>query len=283
MSEIRTIPAGKLRKPRYQRDESPEFIRRWTKEYDERLVGTLVISERDEDLFYVIDGWHRRQITMGKFGPDHELKCEVHTNLSEAEEADMFDKLDTQRRKLSPRDHFAGRLRMGGLVEKDIVRILAYHGVGVVLTKAGGGTPSQTGAHQTLYEIYGASDGGYHGSTFSGGSPELLERVMRVCAAAYGSEGAAYGTILKALAILFRARPQVNDKELTAKLAKFGTHYKLLGSVKGAPTGGGGGPMLVANQMLAIYNVRKTSRRIEPIERGDLRRATEESKHQKGR
>lgn len=277
-STIRYIPVGQLRKPRYQREESPQFIKRQIKFYDPKLVGTLVISERDEDLFYAIDGWHRRQIMMGKFDENHLARCEVFTGLSEQEEADMFDALDTQRRKLSPRDHFAGRLRMGGLVEKDIVRILAYHGVGVVLSKTGGGTPSQTGAHQTLYEIYGSDDGGYHGSTFSGGSPELLERVMRTCSAAYGSEGAAYGTILKAFAILYRARPEVNDKEMTQKLAKFGTHYKLLGSVKGAPTGGGGGPMLVANQMLAIYNVRKTSRRIEPIERGDLRRATEQNR-----
>lgn len=267
MSEIRTIPAGQLRKPRYQREESEQFIKRWAKNYDERLVGTLVVSERDEELYYAIDGWHRRQITMAKFGPDHPMRCEVHTGLSEQEEADMFDALDTQRQKLAPRDRFAGRLRMGGLIEKDIVRILAYHGVGVVTTRAGGPTATQTGAHQTLYEIYGASERNFHGS------PELLERVMRVCAGTYGAEGASYGTLLKAFAILFRVRPEINDKHLAEKLAGFGTHYKLMGSVKGAPTGGGGGPLLVANQMLNIYNVRKTSKRIPLIESGDLRKA----------
>lgn len=271
MSEIKTIPAGKLRKPRYQREESEQFIKRQIRYYDEKLVGTLVVSERDEDLYYVIDGWHRRQITVGKFDKDHPMKCEVHTGLSEQEEADMFDALDTQRRKLHPRDRFAGRLRMGGLVEKDIVRILAYHGVGVVLSKSGGPAANQTGAHQALYEIYGASTQNFHGS------PELLERVMRVCVATYGVEGSTYGTILKAFAILLRARPEVNDKDLSVKLAKFGTHYQLMGSVKGAPSGGGGGPLLIANQMLNVYNVRRTTKKIPLIESGDLRKARDEA------
>jgi hypothetical protein len=267
----RNIPAGQLRKPRYQREESEQFIRHWTRYYDEKLVGTLTVSERDEGLYYVIDGWHRRQITMGKFGPDHEMKCEVHTGLSEQEEADMFDALDSNRRKLAPRDRFAGRLRMGGLAEKDIVRILDQYGVGVVLSKSGGPAQNQTGAHQTLYEVYGVAGNQWHGS------PDLLDRVMRVCTGTYGAEGGTYGTLLKSFAILFRARPEVNDKDLMQKLAKFGTFYSLLGSVKGAVSGGGGGPMLVANQMLNIYNVRRTTHKIPLIEAGDLRRARDEA------
>ena len=117
MSTIKEIQVGDLRKPRYQRDLSPTFVRQTVKAYDPKLVGTIVVSERDEGLYYVIDGWHRREIVQELFGAKHPLRAEVHRDLSEQDEADMFDSLDTKRQKLTSRDHFAGRGVEGNAIE----------------------------------------------------------------------------------------------------------------------------------------------------------------------
>lgn len=268
MSVIKRIPAGMLKTPRYQREPASAFIKRQLSKFDERLLGTVVVSKRDDGTYWVIDGLQRKEIVTALFGPNYQLRAEVHEGLTEEDEANLFHALDTQRQRLLVRDHFAGRLRMGGLVEKEIVETCARYGVTVAVSRHGSHGAAMTSAHQILYDLQAAEG-------------DLLDRVLSTAEEAYGREGASNGLILKALGLIYQAYPKIKSEELATKLATYGTHHRLLGEARGL-AGGNSRARGTADAMLVIYNKGKSHNRLDPVTSGQIRKpaqpAQEETK-----
>lgn len=91
----------------YQRVPDPRRIRKMADEWDRRLGGILEVSDRGEAAqprFAVVDGQHRWAAAK-LLEQSPMLVANVHTGLTVAEEAALFDKLNRQRKQTNAWDH----------------------------------------------------------------------------------------------------------------------------------------------------------------------------------
>lgn len=87
--------------PRYQRGENPGEVRHIAENFRPAALGTPVISARvdadtDEITFWVLDGQQRRAGAI-LAGYNEPVRCDVHWNLTLAEEAQLFLDLNYRR------------------------------------------------------------------------------------------------------------------------------------------------------------------------------------------
>jgi hypothetical protein len=94
--------------PGYQREIIPNHLKKIRGEFEEAQLGVLEVSKRAEDEFAVFDGQHRLKV-LEELAWDT-APCIVHTGLTPQEEADLFRKLQDNRKALTPIDKFKSRL-----------------------------------------------------------------------------------------------------------------------------------------------------------------------------
>lgn len=95
---IRMVPLAKMAVDNtYQRDRVSETnIMAMARHWDHAACGALVASLRDDGLYYVVDGNHRRLGAVRR-GDIVSLPCRVVTGMTVAEEAALFRKLNMVR------------------------------------------------------------------------------------------------------------------------------------------------------------------------------------------
>ncbi len=99
--------------PAYQRPLT-SFVKRVTEQFDPALVGTLVVSwrpGRKQKPYAIVDGQTRWQAMQGighEFGPSL-----LYTDLTPAQEAGLFERLQTQRRGMMSVTRFKASLAAG--------------------------------------------------------------------------------------------------------------------------------------------------------------------------
>lgn len=95
----------------YQRPVDPPRSRKIAREWDRRLAGILEVSDRGPESsprYAVIDGQHRwAAATLLDSAPA--LVANVHTGLTIQEEAELFDRLNRERRRITTWDHWHAR------------------------------------------------------------------------------------------------------------------------------------------------------------------------------
>lgn len=99
----------------YQRDLDTARAQRMADDWDPRLAGILEVSDRGPDAaprYAVIDGQHRWAAAK-YFREAKPLVANVHTGLTVAEEAQLFDKLNRQRKQTNTWDHWKARRAAG--------------------------------------------------------------------------------------------------------------------------------------------------------------------------
>jgi hypothetical protein len=97
---------------RYQRPVDERRVGRMAKQFDERLVGTLEVSQRNGAGSYaVFDGQHR--LEAAKLADIGAVPCIVHKGLTPEEEADLFVTLQRQRKNITPLERFRARVFTG--------------------------------------------------------------------------------------------------------------------------------------------------------------------------
>lgn len=104
--------------PAYQRDvDTPEErtrIRKMHAEWDPRLLGVLEVSDRGEAFadgtarYAVVDGQHRWAAAR-LFTSPPPLVANIHTGLSVADETQLFDRLNRERKSTNTWDHWRAR------------------------------------------------------------------------------------------------------------------------------------------------------------------------------
>lgn len=126
-AKIERVPIDKLFiDRRYQAKLSPSRVKRLQENYSPVAAGLLLVSARNNGMFAVIDGQHRLR-AMQNLGATHAL-CVVVVGLSSAEEADLFIKCNTNRKRPKAIDVFRARLEANDPVALEIKEVVESFG-----------------------------------------------------------------------------------------------------------------------------------------------------------
>lgn len=109
---IKKIKTGELFvDSKVQRSITKSSVNKKVKEFDSNALGILIVSKRANGLYHILDGQHRFLAAV-ECGIE-ELECEVHVNLTEKEEAELFLKYNQERVSTKPIDHFNIEVKAG--------------------------------------------------------------------------------------------------------------------------------------------------------------------------
>lgn len=126
VGKIEKVPLAKMAiSGRVQRKLNKARVDELVGDMDLDKIGTPVLNLR-ENYYFIIDGQHRIEAVkawLGKGWETQVLECKVYTGLSEAQEADMFDKLNNVL-TVSAFDKFKTRVTAGREVESAVDRIV---------------------------------------------------------------------------------------------------------------------------------------------------------------
>lgn len=91
------VPMGKmLVSQQAQRKSDPKRVEHLLSNMEPELIGALHVSQRDGS-FYIMDGQHRYLALrewIGEDWPKEQLRCQIYSGLTEAQEADVFLRLN---------------------------------------------------------------------------------------------------------------------------------------------------------------------------------------------
>ena len=101
----------------YQRPVKQRVVNRLVKQWDNKLLTPIIVSQRDGK-YYVVDGQHRvaamRRMNHGK---DVIVPCLVYTGLTYAQEAEMYFRLENSKGHLPKANEVKARLESGADAE----------------------------------------------------------------------------------------------------------------------------------------------------------------------
>lgn len=132
-------PADVFADPSYQRAVDMGRARTMAATWDRKLAGIIEVSDRGEiaPRYAVIDGQHR-WVAAGLLDEPTALVANVHTGLTVADEAALFDKLNRQRRQTGTFDHWRARRIAGDPTVVGIEQIAAGKNLIVDLSPSDG-------------------------------------------------------------------------------------------------------------------------------------------------
>lgn len=178
---IQEVPVGKMTTSRrVQRDLKPHRVDYLHANFDLDDFGQPVVSWRDGH-YYIIDGQHRIEalkLWLGKGWEIQKVECRVYQGLSEAEEADMFDRLNDVL-IVSAFDKFKIRVTAQRELEKMISDVVKSENLVISRDKV----PGAVSAVGTLVRVANRSSG------------EVLARSLRIIRDAFGDAGFKSGVI----------------------------------------------------------------------------------------
>lgn len=113
-----------------QRKLDPKWVQQLADEFDADLFGIISVTQpNDEGIHHVIDGQHRVDLILRNYGEEEKVPCHVFDAADPARAAQLFNKINTSRRKPQNIDIFRVRVTAGDEVEvavNKIVRSLGY-------------------------------------------------------------------------------------------------------------------------------------------------------------
>lgn len=120
-THIQILPVNALVFGEYQRPLQESRIKKMSQEFNEDLLGTIVVSRRDHR-HYVIDGMHR--VVLCRLKNINYIQAVIHVGLTEEEEAELFVRLNQSRKGVTKAEVFDAALvakNPRALMIKDIV------------------------------------------------------------------------------------------------------------------------------------------------------------------
>lgn len=164
----------------YQRILDVPRARKMCASWDRRLAGILEVSDRGEDAsprYAVLDGQHR-WAAAGYLQNPPSLVANVHSGLTIADEAALFDRLNRQRKQISTWDHWKARRAASDPL------VVAVEST---VTAAGLRLTDQTGAQGAIWCI-----GTLEKIAQSAAGMELLAATLTILTGAWGDQRAAF-------------------------------------------------------------------------------------------
>lgn len=186
----------------YQRRLGSYRLQQIANHYDPKYAGVIYVNLRDDGRLFVVDGQHR-VVAAGMAGHTSMLAY-VWVGLTQAEEADMFDKVNCHRGPVPALDRFRARLMAGEKKARMIQAAIDASGVTVPMRSAQGGkgAPKNTFVAITAAETVWDHDGG----------AEMLTRVLSILSHTFDGDSAALSSnALRGLAFFLNRYGQKAD------------------------------------------------------------------------
>lgn len=142
--------------PSYQRDIKPYWVKQISSNYDPAQVRQLILSRRADGSLYIIDGNHTAKATLAAIGENAKLQAKIYLDLTPIEEARMFEKLNTNSKKVRYSEKLKARVACNE--EKAINYISALNKSGIDWLYHAGGKDGPFEAHKDgeyLFFVYG--------------------------------------------------------------------------------------------------------------------------------
>ena len=154
-TKYQRVPVQDLYYGGYQRGLRPTWVAKIAKDFNEGLIGVLIVSYRD-GRYYVVDGQHRLEAAK-KVGIE-DVICQVHTGLTYEEEANLFREYNRQRKGLSAHDMFKAALEAKDPIAIDIMNLVDKYDFKLPLYSAKvDNYITATAAVQSIYKRIGSS------------------------------------------------------------------------------------------------------------------------------
>lgn len=239
----------------YQRPLT-SFVESVAREYDPALIGCLIVSEREDDRFAVIDGQTRteamRRVVAGDAkDPDGQpvpwhgeavAPCLVYIGLTVEDEARLFADLQTKRRGMATYLRFRAALVAKQPEAVAIAGIVRAAGFELDVQEK----PDTVKAIAALEWTYRRD-------------PAVLARVMGIIAAAWPDPSIEFrtgGDLIRGIALFITREKNVDDNRLMDRLA--GVTPRMLrhranALQEGSGAGSGGRAAYMADAILGVY------------------------------
>lgn len=217
-------------------------------DFDPDAIGVLEVSCNGGSKFEVIDGWHRT-LAMRQMGwGDQKVPCNVHRNLTQQEEAGLFNKLNDE---TSVRfiDRFRVRVNAGDPTAVAVNGVVSSLGL-CVSDQAGDGHITAVRACERVYTGVG--------TVARHDNPDALRTSLRILTGAWGKPSASLaGALIEGAGLLvLRHGKRLEWEDLAKKLSPYpGGPSGLIGTAKAIRAMRGGTmPHCVASVMTDTYN-----------------------------
>lgn len=226
MSAYRRIETAKIvADVRYQRPVEEHRVQKIADNFDETLFGVLEVSRRNGKCA-VFDGQHR--LEAARLLGMKDVPCLVHDGLAPEQEAELFVRLQRERKNINPRDRFKARLFFGDPVAIDIDRIATEAGWEIKPNAADAKTDVwRIRAVSALERVYNQH-----------GAQRLTETLRTLHGWWAGDKKATDGMLIEGMALFLRLyEGKLRDEHIEALRSTSPT--VILRRATGAMTGGG--------------------------------------------
>lgn len=109
----------------YQRPVNMKTVMRILNDFDEDIIGVVIVSHRD-GRYHIVDGQHRVEVLKRK-GYSNCI-CQVFEDMTYEQEAEKFCKLNCGRKTLSIQDKFVASVESGNKMDRHILDIINNSG-----------------------------------------------------------------------------------------------------------------------------------------------------------
>jgi hypothetical protein len=166
----------------YQRPLVQTMINRIYKDFDPRLLATIIVSEREDGRYAILDGNHR--VAAAKKAGLTSISCVVHKNLTVEQEAKMFSDLNQVRKKVPLWEIHKARILYGAPDSLFIDRIFKECNLEVVAGSKGQKGKTKTGVISALEPVYSLHGAVRLGVISEIEFKEVISFVAELCASA---------------------------------------------------------------------------------------------------
>jgi hypothetical protein len=233
------IDVGKLFVDESYQRPLTSFAKRIQRAFDPALVGTLIVSARDGDRYAIVDG-QTRAAAVDELAKDGAvpgvLPCLVYQDLTPAQEADLFARLQKERRGIASYHRFRAAVVAGDPEAIDIQRIAREAGY-------------EIGVGKTVISAVAALEKVYRRS------PDTLARVLRIVRNAWGDTYMPNGEVLRGLAATLGRDGVKDDDRLAERLGAVTPDLlqRRASALREGMGHGGGSDKYMAGAMEGVY------------------------------
>jgi hypothetical protein len=212
LPEIHDVPVSQLMvDPEVQRSLDKRWVDARIADYQDQYLGVLAVSDRGDGTFHVMDGMHRRELTIAAGFGEKTLRCLVYKGLDRSDEAAMFRHLNNKR-NVQPLDKFRIRIIEADPIAVDLSTVLIGNGWKLSTSKGGGCFSSVT----ALEKVY----------MYAPGTPrekiDHCRMMIEVITAAWGhdSDGVRAEIVSGVGALINRYQGELDLAKLTSELGQ---------------------------------------------------------------